>query len=727
LGISLAIFVTTGCEISNLDKAPGELTPSFGKPVKPPKDDPPPDPPPDPGIPQAPDNSSPDNLLVNPSFEAGTSSPPDNWFNMSGSFETFSGSGYNYAGYTSLTTKIGGREANSNCFAINPSADLDFSGYIITPDAANGSYVSFKIWYYTDSACSSSASVAYKTQTSFSLSAANTWELNTFNQLGADVPSNANYAAVSVRAGYDRKKGDSTFRVFFDNLVVTTSGSPPPPPPPPPQYTVGGTISGLSGTVELQNNGGDNLSENSNGGFTFSTALDDGSDYNVTVYAQPSGQTCTVTSGSGNLSGADVTDVSVDCVDDSQGDTTVRLASWNIQNFGNTKSSDSGLMNTISSIVNNYDLVFVQEVHTVIGTCGGGASVAACRLVDRLNQSDRAGAGAWSAIGRNSGSGGYIEQYSTFYRNAIIDSVTDGGLANVGNFTRPPHIVDVSAGGYTFTVINIHTTPEMATEQIEDLPLVANKESDSDLIILGDYNSDGSYFNENWTTFFNNFNTSGWIHEIGDSVDTTVSTNNNYTYDRICVSSSVSAVSSGGSVHSNQIDSSVSDHYLVHVTLTVGDGGDPPPPPPPQGTAIINEVAWMGTTASSYDEWMELHNPSADEVNLSGWTLETTDGGITISLSGTIPAGGYFLLERTDDNSVQGIAADQIYTGTLANTGEVLELRNNTSTLVDSVNDGNGWSAGDSTSRATMAWDGSTWFTSADSYNGGYGTPRAAN
>ena len=38
-------------------------------------------------------------------------------------------------------------------------------------------------------------------------------------------------------------------------------------------FTVGGTVSGLSGTVVLQDNGGDNLSVTANGSFTFATAL----------------------------------------------------------------------------------------------------------------------------------------------------------------------------------------------------------------------------------------------------------------------------------------------------------------------------------------------------------------------------------------------------------------------------------------------------------------------
>lgn len=79
------------------------------------------------------------------------------------------------------------------------------------------------------------------------------------------------------------------------------------------QYTVGGTVSGLgaSGLV-LQNNNGDDLSVTGSS-FEFDTALDDGSGYAVTVSAQPTGQVCTVTNGSGTVAGADVTDVVVAC------------------------------------------------------------------------------------------------------------------------------------------------------------------------------------------------------------------------------------------------------------------------------------------------------------------------------------------------------------------------------------------------------------------------------
>jgi 5-methylthioadenosine/S-adenosylhomocysteine deaminase len=114
---------------------------------------------------------------------------------------------------------------------------------------------------------------------------------------------------------------------------------------------------------------------------------------------------------------------------------------------------------------------------------------------------------------------------------------------------------------------------------------------------------------------------------------------------------------------------------------------------------VLNEIAWMGTLASANDEWIELRNNTSGPVSLAGWTLTAADGTPSITLSGTIPAGGYFLLERTDDNTVPGVAADQIYTGALGNAGEILSLRDGTTGLQDRVD---AWYAGNSSTRQTM-------------------------
>ena len=86
---------------------------------------------------------------------------------------------------------------------------------------------------------------------------------------------------------------------------------------------------------------------------------------------------------------------------------------------------------------------------------------------------------------------------------------------------------------------------------------------------------------------------------------------------------------------------------------------------------VISEIAWMGTTTSSNDEWIEPYsNNTGSAIDLTSWALSAADGTPSITLAGIIPAGGYYLLERTDDTSVPGVTAGQTYSGGLNNDGE---------------------------------------------------------
>ncbi|HET7627535.1 MAG TPA: lamin tail domain-containing protein, partial [Bacillales bacterium] len=64
---------------------------------------------------------------------------------------------------------------------------------------------------------------------------------------------------------------------------------------------------------------------------------------------------------------------------------------------------------------------------------------------------------------------------------------------------------------------------------------------------------------------------------------------------------------------------------------------------------VINEIAWMGTTTSYNDEWVELYNPTDRDVSVDGWRLATADGTPNVTLLGTIEAHGFYILERTSD------------------------------------------------------------------------------
>jgi lamin tail-like protein len=142
-------------------------------------------------------------------------------------------------------------------------------------------------------------------------------------------------------------------------------------------------------------------------------------------------------------------------------------------------------------------------------------------------------------------------------------------------------------------------------------------------------------------------------------------------------------------------------------TSTPTATGSPTSSPTPSGflSVLINEVAWMGTGASSSDEWIELRNPGSTTVNLGGWILKGDDGtpNIKFPASKSIPPGGFFLLERTDDSTVVDVPADLIYTGELSNSYEVLRLYDSSNRLIDTANSNSGnWPAGTSSPLGSM-------------------------
>ncbi|MBI3293224.1 MAG: right-handed parallel beta-helix repeat-containing protein [Deltaproteobacteria bacterium] len=115
---------------------------------------------------------------------------------------------------------------------------------------------------------------------------------------------------------------------------------------------------------------------------------------------------------------------------------------------------------------------------------------------------------------------------------------------------------------------------------------------------------------------------------------------------------------------------------------------------------VINEIAWAGTSASrSEDEWLELYNTTDYDIPLTNWVLRSTDNMPYIPLSGTIARNSFFVLERTNNTTITDIVANQIYTGGLGNSGEILEL-SYASTTMDKTPApcGSAWCSGTATS-----------------------------
>ncbi len=142
-----------------------------------------------------------------------------------------------------------------------------------------------------------------------STDAGQTWPVS----LASSVPNSgsASILVPSVSTSQARVRVNCSNNIFFNispgNFTVTAASG---------TYTVGGSVSGLVGTgLALQLNGGANLAINTNGAFSFPSALADGASYSVTIGGSPISpmQTCDVSNGSGTISGANVTNVQVTC------------------------------------------------------------------------------------------------------------------------------------------------------------------------------------------------------------------------------------------------------------------------------------------------------------------------------------------------------------------------------------------------------------------------------
>ena len=140
---------------------------------------------------------------------------------------------------------------------------------------------------------------------------------------------------------------------------------------------------------------------------------------------------------------------------------------------------------------------------------------------------------------------------------------------------------------------------------------------------------------------------------------------------------------------------------------------------------IINEVGWMGTKASSDDQWIELHNVTGDPVDLTGWILTAnpprlgTNGVLDLSnTSGTNhtikPFGFYIIAQNKDVFTYQNttyLTVDQVDSNLsldgCSDCGDALRLISPPpGGLIDEANNYDyypgPWPAGETNGRASM-------------------------
>ena len=251
-------------------------------------------------------------------------------------------------------------------------------------------------------------------------------------------------------------------------------------------FIVGGSASGLIGNVILQNNGSDDLNVNVNCSFSFATTLVDGSAYNVSVLTQPANQICTVTNGSGTIAGANITNVSVNCITPTYtigGAITGLIGSVTLQNNGaddlSLNADGSFMFNTALVDGSAYDVtVLTQPANQICSVANGSGTIVGANMtnvsVSCITPTYTVGGAIIGLIGsvtlQNNGADDLnLNVDGSFMFNTVL---VDGSAYNVIVLTQPAgQICSVSNGSGTIAGTNItNVSVTCATTPVPPVP-----------------------------------------------------------------------------------------------------------------------------------------------------------------------------------------------------------------------------------------------------------------
>ncbi|XP_024857949.1 deoxyribonuclease 1 like 4, tandem duplicate 1 [Kryptolebias marmoratus] len=217
----------------------------------------------------------------------------------------------------------------------------------------------------------------------------------------------------------------------------------------------------------------------------------------------------------------------------------MKIAAFNIQKFGRSKVSDPDVLKILVKIVSRYDIIVILEV-----VDASGKSVTTfMEALNKANRKHHYTLKISSRLGRTR----YKEQFMFLYRDDLVDLVGSYQFDDVASeggdvFARDPYILRFRCLNTVLkdlVIVPVHTKPDDSETELDELYdvflNVKKKWRTDNVMILGDFNADGAYVSQKdmRTIRIRSDKNFHWL--IGDDVDTTASTQNSHTYDRIVV------------------------------------------------------------------------------------------------------------------------------------------------------------------------------------------------
>lgn len=265
-----------------------------------------------------------------------------------------------------------------------------------------------------------------------------------------------------------------------------------------------------------------------------------------------------------------------------RGNDTIRIATFNIQVFGESKLNDPEAMQTIVAILKNFDLIAIQEVRSITQDI-------LPHLMALLNAD---GHHYDYAIGPRLGRSNSKEQYAFVFDTQTIE-IDRYQLYTVDDpddlLHREPLVGWFRARGpapeqaFTFSLVTIHTDPDETNQELDVLDDVFFKvrddtrRSEDDVIMLGDFNAKAT-----------NLRQLGQIKGLAKVVggETPTNTLHNAQYDNILFHETATTEFNGrGGVfdflrqYNLTLEQAkrVSDHLPIWAEFSVFEGGHPGP------------------------------------------------------------------------------------------------------------------------------------------------------
>ncbi|XP_018413467.1 PREDICTED: deoxyribonuclease gamma-like [Nanorana parkeri] len=260
----------------------------------------------------------------------------------------------------------------------------------------------------------------------------------------------------------------------------------------------------------------------------------------------------------------------------------MKIAAFNVRRFGLKKCIDPKVSPILTEIISRYDIIVLLEVFDT-------KEKAAKKLMEQLNSKCKKGASYQYIISKPLGRGHYKEQYLFVYREDLVRvkeeyQYADKQRGDEDSFAREPFVIRFESKETAvedFVLLPIHTTPKDSVQEIDELYDVyldvKEKWCTTNIMILGDFNADGSYVSgkKMKTIRLRSDKSFHWL--ITDDKDTTASNTTDHSYDRIVVHEDLLKHIVPDSAKpfnfqeeyklTNEEALAVSDHYPVEVEL----------------------------------------------------------------------------------------------------------------------------------------------------------------